>query len=121
MEDRPETNATDETQDNHEEDARITALREELEASRANERTAVERLRAALMASEPALEAAMVTGETVEEVEASFAAATALLAKLRERAAAETASRVPAGAPGRLASRPKTAFEKIRDGLGKAG
>ncbi len=94
-------------------------LREELEASRGNERAAVERLRAALLASEPALEPEMVSGETLAEVEASFAAATGLLARLRERAAAESATRVPPGAPGRQASRPRTAFEKIREGLGK--
>lgn len=95
-------------------------LRAELEATKAAERAAVDRLRQALLASEPTLEPGMVGGETLAEVEASFALATALLAKLRERAALEAATRVPAGAPGRLGPRPKTAFEKIRDGLSRA-
>jgi hypothetical protein len=99
----------------------VVRLTEALEASRSGERAAVERLRMALLASEPALEAAMVSGETVAEVEASFAAATALLARIRERAAAESAARVPAGAPGRQAARPRTAFEKIREGLSHTG
>lgn len=99
----------------------LDGLRAELEAARTNERLAVDRLRAALLAGEPTLEPGMVTGETVAEVEASFAAASALLARLREQAALEAATRVPAGAPGRLAPRPRSAFEKIREGLGKAG
>ena len=83
-------------------------------------RVNVSRLREALLASEPALEPGMVSGDTLEQVEASFAAATALLAKIRETVAHESLTRVPAGAPGRSAPSPRTAFEKIRDGLGKA-
>lgn len=98
-------------------DGELERLRTELEASRDQERAAVERLRAALLASEPALEPAMVGGETLAEVEASFASASAILARLRERAGADAAARVPAGAPGRHANRPRTAFEKIREGL----
>ena len=97
----------------------VERLREELEASRDGERAAVERLRTALLASEPALEPEMVSGETLAEVEASFANAAALLGRLRERAAAESAARVPAGAPGRQLARPQTAFEKIREGLSR--
>lgn len=99
----------------------VERLREELEASRDGERAAVERLRTALLASEPALEPEMVSGETLAEVEASFANAAALLGRLRERAAAESAARVPAGAPGRQLARPRTAFEKIREGLSRTG
>jgi hypothetical protein len=98
-------------------DDEMNRLREELETSREASRAAVDRLRAALLASEPALEPSMVSGESLAEVEASFAAATSLLARLRERAGLEAAARVPAGAPGRHAGRPRTAFEKIRDGL----
>lgn len=108
--------AVGETQDD-----RAAHLAEQVELAREGERAAVARLREALLASEPALEPAMVSGETLAEVEASFAAATALLGKLREKAALEAASRVPAGAPGRTALRPRSAFEKIREGLGKAG
>ena len=100
--------------------AEIRRLNDALVASHETERAAVERLRGALLASEPALDPDMVPGETLAEVEANFAAATALLARLRERAAADSAARVPAGAPGRQAPRPRTAFEKIRDGLGRA-
>lgn len=101
-------------------EAEITRLTAALAASRDNERAAVERLRSALLASEPALEPEMLGGETLAEVEASFATATALLARIRERAAAESAARVPAGAPGRQAAQPRTAFEKIRAGLSRA-
>ena len=97
----------------------LDALREELALSREGERAAIERLRTALLASEPALEPEMVRGETLAEVEANFSGATALLAKIRERAVLESASRVAPGASGRLAARPRTAFEKIRDGLGR--
>jgi hypothetical protein len=102
-----------------EETPEVERLRAELEASRQQERAAVERLREALLASEPALEPAMLTGETVAEVEERFAAATALIARLRDRAHAESAARVPAGAPGRTTNRPRTAFEKIREGLSR--
>jgi hypothetical protein len=98
----------------------IQTVRAELEGARGAERAAVARLREVLLASEPALEPSMVAGDTLAEVEASFATASALLARLRERAATEALVRVPAGAPGRSNPRPRTAFEKIRDGLGKA-
>jgi len=101
-------------------ESELEALRTELEGARGAERAAVARLREALLASEPALEPTMLTGETLAEVEANFASATTLLARLRERAALETLARVPAGAPGRRVDRPRSAFEKIRDGLGKA-
>ena len=97
----------------------LEALRTELEVARAGERAAVARLKTALMASEPALEESLISGETVAEVEASFAVARALVSRIRERAATESATRVPPGAPGRLNSQPRNAFEKIRDGLGR--
>ncbi|MEO8540173.1 MAG: hypothetical protein ABI577_10575 [bacterium] len=89
----------------------------ELEASREAERVAVEKLRRALLATEPALEPAMVSGATVAEVEASFAAAQAVLTRLREMVTKETAGRIPAGAPGRAKSSARSPFEKIREGL----
>lgn len=95
-----------------------TALRAELEESRAAERAAVERLRAALVATDPGLDDTLVTGATLGEVEESYQRAAAMLARVRESLAREGASRVPAGAPGRASSHPRTAFEKIRDGLG---
>ena len=97
----------------------LERLEADLAASRAAQELAVQRLREALLAREPALDASMVTGATVEEVEASFAAATAVLAKLRDTVTRETAHRVPAGAPGRARFVPRTAFEKIREGLSR--
>lgn len=114
---------TDETpSDSAPTDDALGRLTAELEAARAAERAAVARLREVLLASEPELEPGMVSGETLTDVEASFASATALLGKLREKAAQESLGRVPAGAPGRTQhARPRSAFEKIRDGLGRAG
>lgn len=97
----------------------VDLLHEELEASRSAERVAVERLRQALLASEPALDPSMVSGSTTDEVEASFAAAQAVLNKLREVVAKETAGKVPAGAPGRTRFIARTPFEKIREGLAR--
>lgn len=99
----------------------LATLTCELAAARESERAVLARLREALLATEPALEPGMVTGETLAEVEESFAAATALLGRLREQRVRETLARVPAGAPGRSVNRPRSAFEKIRDGLGRAG
>ena len=97
----------------------IDLVRQELEQSQGREREAIARLKAALIATEPTLEESLITGDTLEEVEASFATARALVARIRERAATESAVRVPAGAPGRIQPQPRTAFEKIREGLGR--
>lgn len=75
------------------------------------------RLREAMLASEPALDRSMVTGDSLDELEASFAAATATLAQVRAAVRREQAAAVPAGATGRAQSEPKSAFAKIRDGL----
>lgn len=93
------------------------AIVAELAASREAERVAVDRLRQALLASEPAIEPSMVTGNTLAEVEASFAAAQAVVARLRDIVTKETAGRIPPGAPGRARSNARTPFEKIREGL----
>lgn len=107
-------------------DADLTALRAvledreaELAIAREANRAAVERLRSALAASEPALVPGMLAGDTVEEVEASFAAAKETLARVRERVRQEQALPVGAGAPGRHAPAPLTPLEKIREGLGR--
>jgi hypothetical protein len=97
----------------------VERLEADLAASRSAQELAVQHLREALLAREPALDPSMVTGLTVEEVEASFAVAAAVLAKLRETVTRETAHRVPAGAPGRARFVPRTAFEKIREGLSR--
>jgi hypothetical protein len=96
------------------------AARDELpQMSEASRRAAVERLRIALVASEPGLRPGMVTGETVEEVEASFTAARQLVAEVRDALRREVVTAVPAGSPGRAASGPATPFDKIRAGLGR--
>lgn len=76
----------------------------------------LERFRAALCASEPAIDAAIVRGETLEEVETSFAEAKALVARVREQVRKEGVT-VSAGAPGRVPRVPVSAFDKIRAGL----
>lgn len=85
-------------------------------AAEAN-RLLLERLRAALLANEPLIDPAMLRGETAEEMEASFAAARELVARIREAVRKESAPAVPAGAPGRASLRPRGAFAKIRAGL----
>jgi hypothetical protein len=73
----------------------------------------VARLKTALAATVDGLDPSLIAGETLEEVESSFAA-------LRDFGASRAAAvRIPAGAPARLASTPETPFEKIREGLGK--
>ena len=95
---------------------REAALSEAVEHNRA----AAARLREALLATEPALDPELVAGKTVAEVEASFAAASALLGRLRERLQQERAAHVPAGAPPRSGREAAlTPFEKIRAGLAR--
>lgn len=76
------------------------------------------RLREALAAAEPGLDPALLPGETLEELEASYAAARAAVARIREALRREEAA-IPAGAPGRQDTAPATAIEKIRAGLAK--
>jgi molybdopterin converting factor small subunit len=77
------------------------------------------RLREALLASEPGIEPGLVAGDTLEELEASFAAARELLQRMRDAVRQESAAAVPAGAPGRHVASPASPFEKIRAGLGR--
>ena len=78
----------------------------------------LERLRAALCASEPAIDKAIVRGETLEEVETSFAEAKALVARVRDELRREGVT-VSAGAPSRIPRVPVSAFDKIRAGLSR--
>ena len=88
-----------------------------LAAGAESNRMLLERLRTAMLASEPAVTPGLVTGETVEELEASFAAARELVTRIRDSVRQEAPSAVPAGAPGRARLEPRNAFEKIRSGL----
>lgn len=82
-------------------------------------RDLVARYRAALLASDPAIEPALVAGESADEVEASFVAAQRLVAGIRDAVRREHTPPVPAGAPGRAATGPHTAYDKIRAGLSR--
>ncbi len=83
-----------------------------------------ELLREALLAAHDDLSRDDLSGATPEEVRDRYLASRQRLAEEAEAAAeareAElmaAGSRVPAGAPGRFAPAPATAFEKIREGL----
>lgn len=95
------------------------ALREEVARFAAREEAALLQFRTALLATEPAMDSALVSGETFESVHASFVAARASLARVRESLRSELSARVPAGAPGRSRPQPRTALQKIRDGLSR--
>lgn len=96
----------------------VMALRERLAEQEGRERAAIARLRQALLASDPAIDAELVTGETLEEVEQSFATARSLVDRIREAVRWEQAGAVPAGAAVRTVRVPQSAIEKIRAGLG---
>lgn len=99
------------------ETAAVSALRAELTAREARERTALEQFRTALLATEPEMDPGLVTGDSFETIHASFGAARSSLARVREALRQEAAAQVPMGAPGRAPQRHRTALEKIRDGL----
>jgi hypothetical protein len=88
-----------------------------LETGDDREQRLLVRLREALLAAEPALDRSMVTGDSLEELEASFAAARMMLAQMREAVRREQAAAIPAGAAQRTNVTPVSAFSKIRDGL----
>jgi outer membrane protein TolC len=106
----------------------LAALREELHRAHTARREAVHRYRAALLAQSPELPAELVTGETVEEVEATVQRARELVARVRDQLATDTGraappaeAAVPAGSPPR---RPPdldalSPTEKIRLGLSR--
>ena len=100
-----------------EEPAELRELRATLAERDERHHATLDRLRQALLATEPAIDPEMVTGDTLEEVEANFAAALATVARIREALRQERATPIPTGAPGRLAPAPRTALEKIRAGL----
>jgi hypothetical protein len=81
------------------------------------ERAALMRLREALLATEPTIDPELVRGDTLDELDASFKAARAAVARVREAIRMEQAAMIPAGAPGRAVPGPATALEKIKAGL----
>lgn len=72
-------------------------------------------LRETLLAAHDDLADEDLAGETPAEVRERYVAARARL----EQEAEEREAPVPAGAPGRFAPAPGTAFEKIREGLSR--
>ncbi len=71
------------------------------------------RLRAELLRANPGIPAELVTGETLEEIEASFAAARDLAGRILRNAA----SAVPVGSPERTSAARMSARDLIRAGL----
>lgn len=84
-----------------------------LASLRESNRELAARLRAELLARDPGLPADLVTGETVDEIEASYAAARDLAARILGSAS----TRVPAGSPGRGVTGGLSARDRIRAGL----
>jgi len=95
----------------------MATLRGQLDEAEAARREAVTAYRDALLAGEPLIDEALVTGATVEEVRASFETAVAQVTRVREALRREQAAPVPAGAPGRSPDLSGSAFDKIRRGL----
>jgi chromosome segregation ATPase len=95
-------------------------LREQLASAEERLRASAERYRDLVVRTEPALPAELIAGETIEDVDASVAAARDVVGRVRAHidAQAQTA-RVPAGAPQR--SGPDVSAlspeQKIRYGL----
>jgi len=100
----------------------LEATRRELEEQRRLALAAVARYREASLAAEPELPPELVSGATVEEVDASLAAARRTVAAIRQRLSEPDAPSMrgfPAGAPARLGGGNEglTAAEKIARGL----
>ena len=101
----------------------VAGLEGELSTAREQVREAAARYREALLSASPEVPADMVAGESVEEVEASLAAARQTVAQVRQHLESQAqAGRVPAGAPPRSAGggldlSALTPEEKIRVGL----
>ena len=99
---------------------RVAGLEGELSTAREQTREAAARYREALLSASPEVPADMVAGESVEEVEASLAAARQTVSQVRQHLESQAqAGRVPAGAPPRQAPdlSALTPEEKIRMGL----
>ena len=100
----------------------LAAATRALEAQRAATRAAVARYREALLASDADLPPDLVQGETLEDLDASVAAARTAVALIRERVAAEARAHpygFPVGSPARepRPAHAMSAAEKIAAGL----
>jgi len=82
----------------------LTAARSETEGLRASLRSAAERYRQAVLASQSEVPPDLVSGETVEEVDRQLEAALRTVAQLKSHLESQAqAQRVPTGAPARRA------------------
>ena len=99
----------------------IASAERQLEVQRGETRTAVARYREAVLAAEPQLPPELVSGETLNEVDASLEAARRSVAQIRERLSAEREEPrgFPVGAPARggVSAAAMTSAEKIAYGL----
>ncbi len=100
--------------------AEVAALRSQLSDREAREKAALDQFRAALLLTQPEMDPALVTGDSFETIHASFGAARASLARVREALRLEAAGQIPMGAPGRTRERYRSPLQKIRDGLSEA-
>ncbi len=87
---------------------------DEAPPSDASEAELAELLRETLLAAHDDLSPADLEGESPAEVRERYVA---VRARLEREAAEAKGAPVPAGAPGRFAPEPASAFEKIREGL----
>src|SRR5690606_36518538 len=90
----------------------------ELLARSESERHLLDRYREALLAGEPDIDPALVTGDSLDAIDTTFAAAKEMVDRLRGELTPGV-QRVSPGAPGRRVTGPATAFEKIREGLAR--
>lgn len=102
----------------------LAATQRALDAERTRTRSAVARYRDAVLAAEPDLPPELVSGETLEELDASLDAARRAVAQIRERISVEEepggpSGGFPVGAPARTGptTAGMTAAEKIAVGL----
>ncbi|HYM15281.1 MAG TPA: hypothetical protein VEZ14_06950 [Dehalococcoidia bacterium] len=96
------------------------ALRAQLETATGGLRTAAERYRDLVVTTEPALPAELIAGDSVDAIDASVAAARAMVGRVRSHIEAQArAAHVPAGAPPRSAPdlSTMTPEQEIRHGL----
>ena len=97
-------------------------LREQLATAEQRMRASAERYRDLVVRTEPALPAELIAGETIEDVDASVAAARDVVGRVRAHIEAQAQSaRVPAGAPQRAAPdlSALSPEQKIRVGLAR--
>jgi hypothetical protein len=87
-----------------EKEAHITTLEEESGALRKELASALQRYRSSLLVSVPEVPEEMVQGETIQQIEESFAHARGMVERVRNDLEAQASrERVPAGAPVRSA------------------